>query len=348
MIPEILDHTYYANTVKEYIVAAATFALVAGGFLVLRRVVVGRLKWLAGKTETKWDDLLVELLETIRAPECYLVAFYFATRPLVLPLWMDRGFRAAVILSVTYRVARILQKAAVFAIEEGLLKSHAKDATFAHSSMALSYLFNALIWSLAAIFALDNLGFSVSSIIAGLGIGGIAVALAAQAVLGDLFAAIAIYMDRPFVAGDAVKFGDTEGVVERIGFKTTRLRAGSGEQLVVPNSQMASAKIQNFRDLRERNIEWRFLVAYGTPAEKLEALPAQIRALLNAAGGEKVTVARVHLKSLEPGGIQFEAAYQVMSPEYALLCDIRQKAALGLMAHLQREGISSPFERRAA
>ena len=347
-MPDFLDRLYYGNTLKEYVVALGTFALVAGAFLILRRILVNRLKWLAEKTATRWDDHLVEILNMIRAPECYLVAFYFATRPLVLPLWMDRGFRAAVILAVTYRVARILQRLARFGVEDGLLKGHVKDATFAHTSTALAYLFNALIWSLACVFALDNLGFSVSSIIAGLGIGGIAVALAAQAVLGDLFAAIAIYMDRPFLVGDSIKFGDSEGVVERIGFKTTRLRAPSGEQLAVPNASLASARIQNFRDMRERNVEWRFVVAYGTPAAKLEALPAQIRALLNQSGGDKITVGRVHLKSLEPAGIQFEAAYQILSPEYALLCDIRQKAALALLAHLEKESIASPFERRAA
>lgn len=344
---DTLGRFYGGNTVQAYLMAAATFVAVTAAFMVVRRLLVSRLNWLAGKTDTKIDDMLVEALGTIRAPECYLVAFWFATRPLVLPLWAERGFRAAVILAVTYRVARILQRVGRFVIEEGLLKGQAQDATFAHSSMALSYLFNALIWSLAAVFALDNLGFSVSSMLAGLGIGGIAVALAAQAVLGDLFAAVAIYMDRPFVSGDAIRFGDYEGTVERIGFKTTRLRALSGEQLVVPNSALASAKIQNFRDLRKRNVEWRVTVAYGTPAEKLETLPTQIREILNQAGKEKVAVGRVHLKGLEPAGIQFEAVYQVLSPDFLLHCDIRQKANLALLAHLSREGIRLPIARRA-
>jgi small-conductance mechanosensitive channel len=279
----------------------------------------------------------------IRTPECYLIAFYAASRPLILPAWMDRGFRAVVIISVTYRVARMLQRVAAFATREWLLGSTAKDSGYYHTQSAVSYLTNALIWSLAVIFALDNMGFSVSSIIAGLGIGGIAVALAAQAVLGDLFAAIAIYLDRPFVAGDFIIFDDMMGTVDRIGFKTTRIRALSGELLVVPNSALASAKVHNYRDMAERRVVMTFGVAYGTPAEQAAALGAQIKQVVLEAGGDKVRFDRAHLNALNNYSLDYEIVFYVLSGDYNLYMDIRQRVNLGLLRLCESRGIGIPF-----
>ncbi len=339
----MFDQTYWGNTPREYLAAALTFAVVLGGFIAARQIIINRLRWLSSRTATKLDDLFVDLLEMIRNPECYLVAFWFATRPLVLPGWADRGFRAAVIIAVTFRVATMLRRVARYAIEQGLLKGHEQDATYRHTERTLGHVATFVIWTGALLFTLDNLGFSVSSMLAGLGIGGIAVALAAQAVLGDLFAAIAIYLDRPFVIGDEIQFGDTTGVVESIGFKTTRLRAGTGELLVVPNSSLASARIQNFRLRLDRQVTLRFNVAYGTPAKTLEAIPDQVKALLEQAGGGKIRVERVHLKTLADWAIQFEAVYRVLSADGVLHMDIQQRASIALLAHLEKLGVEIPY-----
>lgn len=339
----MLDQVYYHNTLREYAAALLTFLAVLGGFLAARQIIVGRLRWLAQRTPTKLDDLLVDLLEMVRNPECYLVALYFASRPLVLPGWADRGFRAVVIIVVTWRAATMLRRLARYAVEEGLLRGHEQDATYRHTSKTLGHVADFVVWTLALLFVLDNLGFSVSSMLAGLGIGGIAVALAAQAVLGDLFAAIAIYLDRPFVIGDEIQFGDTSGVVESIGFKTTRLRAGTGELLVVPNSALASSKIQNFRLRAERVVTLRFAAAYGTPAKTLAELPVQIRALILEAGGDAVSVDRVHLKSLADWAIQFEAVYRLRTTDFTLHMDVQQRVALALLEHLEKRGVRIPY-----
>jgi small-conductance mechanosensitive channel len=338
-----LDRAYFGNSLKEYLAAALTFLVVSAAFLLIRRLVVGRLRWLAEKTVTKFDDLFVELLEMIRVPECYLVAFYLATRPLTMPGWADRGFRAFVIILITYRVARMLQRVARFLIADLLLKGTEQDAGYYHTNTAVSYLSNALIWALAVVFTLDNLGFSVSSIVAGLGIGGIAVALAAQAVLGDLFAAIALYMDRPFVSGDTITFGDATGTVKRIGFKTTILQAVGGERLVVPNSQLASSKVQNWSHLRERRVVQTYSAAYGTPQDALERIPSQLRALIQRAGEDKVRVDRVHLSKLAGSSIDFELVYFVLSPDFNVHMDIQQRLHLAVLEAFAKEKVEIPF-----
>lgn len=339
----MLERLYFGNTARQYLVGGGVFLAALCGFILLRRVVIGRLRWLAERTATKIDDLLVDLLEMIRIPECYLVAFYAATRPLFLPGWLNHGFRAIVIVVVTFRLVTMLQRLAAYSLTAGLFKDSSQDPAYEHTVKTVSYLVNALIWVGAAVFTLDNLGFSVSSMLAGLGIGGIAVALAAQAVLGDLFAAVAIYLDRPFVIGDAIAFGDTSGTVLRIGFKTTRLRALSGEELVIPNSVLASAKVQNFRHLRERRVGVKISVAYGTSAESLARLPSEMRGLLEQAGGDKARVDRVHLQGLGPSSIDFELVYFVLSADYGLHMDISQRFHLALLAHLESRGIEIPF-----
>ena len=339
----MLYQIYFNNTVKEYMIAAGTFAVVLAVFLIGRNLLVGRLRWLAQQTETHFDDLFVDLLEMIRNPECYILAFYAATRPLVVPTWLDRAFHAVVILAVTFRIATMIQRVVRFAIEEGVMRHHEQDTAYIHTSKTLNYVTSFIVWACAVLFALSNLGFNISSMIAGLGIGGIAVALAAQAVLGDLFAAIALYLDRPFVIGDAITFNDTTGEVEQIGFKTTRIRAVGGELLIIPNSQLASAKIQNWRHLAKRRVVQVYNAAYGTPPEKLAKLPGQIAQLIEQAGGGKTKTDRVHLKSLSSWSIDIEAVYFVLSADYGDHMDIQQRLHLAVLDLFAKEGIQIPF-----
>lgn len=344
-IPQLED-VLAGNSFQQYLAAAATFVVCIAAFLSARRVILGRLKWLAERTETKVDDVLVEVLEKVRSPEVYLIAFYAATRPLVLPHWLNIGFRDLVIVVITYRAATMLQRLALFGVEEGLLASRPKDASYRQTVLTLTYVANFTVWSIAILFTLSNLGFNVSSMIAGLGIGGVAVALGAQAVLGDLFAAIAIYLDRPFVLGDFIIFGDMLGTVDRIGFKTTRIRSLSGELLVVPNSVLASAKIHNYRDMAERRVVMTFGIAYGTPVEKVSALPAQIKQLIQEAGGDKVRVDRVHLNELADYAYNYELVFYVLSPDYNQYMDVRHRLNVALLRLCEREGISIPFPTR--
>lgn len=339
----MLDTVFLGNTVKEWAFAAATYLVVLIAFLWGRKLLVSRMRWLADKTETTLDDLVVDLLEMVRNPECHLLAFYFASRPLTLPHWLDKSFHAAVIVAVTYRVATMLQRVARYAVAEGLLKGHAQDQAYLHTTRTLAYVVDFVVWAGALLFALSNLGFNVSSMLAGLGIGGIAVALAAQAVLGDLFAAIALYLDRPFVIGQTITFGDSTGTVEQIGFKTTRIRSVNGELLIVPNSQLASAKIQNWAHMSERRAVLTFSAACGTPPAKLAALPGKIREVIQAAGGEGVTIDRVHLARLGASSVDFEAVYMAKTPEYGVHMDIQQRVLLGVLELFEREGVEIPY-----
>jgi small-conductance mechanosensitive channel len=190
---------------------------------------------------------------------------------------------------------------------------------------------------LAVLFVLSNLGFNVSSMLAGLGIGGVAVALAAQAVLGDLFSAFAIYLDRPFVVGDFIVVGDKQGTVEQIGIKTTRVRSLSGEMLVFANSRLTSAEIQNFRQLIERRIVVIVGVPYQTSAEQVRIIPELLKSAVAASA--KARFDRAHLKAFEQSGFSFELVYFVTDPTYAVYMDANQAIHLAILDAFRKEKI---------
>src|SRR5918996_604115 len=198
-----------------------------------------------------------------------------------------------------------------------------------------------VVWSIALLLILNNLGFDVTALVAGLGIGGIAVALAAQNILGDLFASLAIVLDQPFVVGDAVLLGDKTGTVERIGIKTTRIRSLSGEELVVSNADLLASRIHNFKRMAERRVVFTLGIAYGTPAEKLEKLPAMLRAIIEAQ--QLVRFDRAHFARYGDFALIYEVVYWMLSADYNVYMDTQQRINLAILRRLQDEGVEFAY-----
>lgn len=337
-----LGRDYLGYSLQTHLTAVGVFLLFLGGFKLGRAVVVDRLRAIVSRTANKVDDLVIELLDMIRTPEQYLLAFYLATRPYVLPPWLHRGFRAAVVVTLTYRAVTMLQRALVFALTAAT--DEAKDPAAIHTRRTMTLIVNAAVWVLAALFVLSNLGFNISSMIAGLGIGGIAVALAAQAVLGDLFSAVAIWLDRPFELGDFIVFDGFMGTVEEIGIKTTRVRALSGEMLIVPNASLTSARIRNFKRMHERRVAMPIGVDYKTPVDTLARLPAIVEALVRK--DERLRFERVHVDRLGESSIDLELVYWVLSADFAIHMAAKQELLLAVLKAFAKEGVEIPFPRR--
>lgn len=333
---EFLRQDYLGNSAAEYALAAATFVAALAAFLIGRRVLIGRLRALAKLTSTSLDDMAVDMLEKIRVPECYLVAFYFALRPLEVHAKFDRGLHIAVVIVVAYRIVTMLQAAVGFGVKNLILADGSAEANRG-TVQTVTLAAQGVIWLGAFLFVLSNLGFNVTSMIAGLGISGIAVALAAQAVLGDLFSAVAIYLDKPFVIGDAIKVGDAVGTVEHIGVKTTRVRSLSGELLVFPNSTLTSSRIQNFQQLTER----RSVIAFQLPAETapslLRKVPGHARSAVAKAKGARFE--RAHLSGVREGAIEFELVFYVGGQDYNAFMDAQEAVILDLLESLRLEGV---------
>jgi small-conductance mechanosensitive channel len=194
-----------------------------------------------------------------------------------------------------------------------------------------------------ALLALDNIGVNITALVAGLGIGGVAVALALQNILGDLFASLAIALDEPFVVGDFLAVGDILGTVESIGIKSTRLRSISGEQVVICNDDLIGSRVHNFGRMRERRDQFVLNLAYETPAEQLEAVPALVRDIVEAGGGERVRFDRCHFSALGPHSLDFECVFFVLTADYLTLMEVRQSINLALVREFARRGIEFAY-----
>jgi len=205
----------------------------------------------------------------------------------------------------------------------------------------LSFLGRVVLWSLVALLVLDNLGLNVTALVASLGIGGVAVALAVQNILGDLFASLSIAVDQPFVIGDSIVVDGLAGKVEHVGLKTTRIRALSGEQIVFSNNDLLKSRIHNYKRMEERRALFTLGVTYDTPHAKLARIAGWIRSAIESQEG--VRFERAHFKTFGPSSLDFEAVYFVLSPDYSKFMDIQQAINLELVRVFAEQGIEFAF-----
>ncbi len=342
---EFLTETVYlGNTLLQWILAGGLLVLTLAGLLLFRRVAIHRLQAFAARTRNQFDDALAALVADLKFLTLLLLALYVATRPLTLPAEGDAWFRAAALVVVLLQAGFWGVRLVRFGVDAALRRRGADTG----AARALASLFTTLgrlvVWSAVVLLALDNLGVDVTTAIAGLGVSGIAVALALQSVLGDLFAALTILLDKPFEVGDFIIVGDLMGTVERIGVKTTRVRSLSGEELVFGNSDLLASRIRNYKRMRERRIVFGFGILYETPIEKLERIPAMVREIVGAVSDTRLD--RVHFKAFGDSSLDFEVVYYMLVPDYNAFMDAQQAINLALVRRFQAEGIDFAYPTR--
>lgn len=326
---------------------AWTSALVAvvGAMLVLlllRWMFLVRLRRLAATTTTLVDDFMVEVISATRVLLPLAVGLYAGTHFLTLPAgaekFADRAFGVMMVLQVGLWTGRGLK----FWLQ--MRFSHGAEAEAGAREMTrtlLAFLGRMVLWTVVLLLIMDNLGFNVTTLVASLGIGGVAVALAVQNILGDLFASLSISIDKPFVIGDFIVVGDLTGTVEHVGLKTTRVRSLSGEQIVFSNNDLLNSRIRNYKRMRERRAVFAIGVTYDTPADQLEALPDLIRKAVEAQ--DLVRFDRAHFKAFGPSSLDFEAVYYVLQPDYNVYMDMQQAINLALVRAFEARGIQFAF-----
>ncbi|MGH7132593.1 MAG: mechanosensitive ion channel family protein [Phycisphaerales bacterium] len=329
------------NTILDWLVMVVTVAAAMLVFWLVRRLLVTRVKSLAERTTTKWDDVIVDALLDLKwflfLPLAVLVGAGGLQIGYTIHLWM-RGIAVACLAAQLILTSRLFID---FGTRQLIARSTHEDGrpdpAVETSLGVMRFVVAAIVATLVILLALDNLGIQVTPLLASLGIGGIAVALAAQNILGDLFASMTILFDKPFVVGDAIKVGDKEGTVERIGIKTTRLRAPSGEQLVFSNIELTKNCLHNFKRLEQRRIAFGTSVTYDTPVERLREIPALIRAAVEK---QKLTrFDRCHLKTLAAYSLDFETVYFVTTGDYMAYMNAQQGINLELVEAFRSRGI---------
>ena len=267
-----------------------------------------------------------------------VVALFVGAQFVTLPPKADRLVDHVALIGTIVQAALWASRAIRGWLGHQVAATRETDAAAATTVSVLGFFVQLGLWSVVLLLALENLGFNITALLAGLGIGGIAVALAAQGVLGDVFASIMIALDKPFAIGDFIVVENMMGTVEHIGLKTTRLRSISGEQIVIANGDLLKTRLRNFQRLRERRVEFSFNVPNDTPAEKLALIPGLLRQAIEAQ--PKARFERAHFKSFDDNKLLFEAAYYVSDRDYNRYMDIQQAINLAAYERLQEESIA--------
>ncbi|MDQ7773648.1 MAG: mechanosensitive ion channel family protein [Elusimicrobiales bacterium] len=338
---EFLSSRYFGNTLSDYLHAAAVFGIVLAGLYLLRSVVLAKLRELAKKTETGLDDLLVELIYAVKAPEYHLIALYASVRYLEMPPAFDRALFAVILVVLAVRAVTLAQKLLDYWLEKFAAERYTDQAVRDTVLKSARVVFKTLLWVTAAIFVLSNLGVNVSAALAGLGIGGVAVALAAQAILGDLFNFFVILLDKPFRIGDFVILDDMMGTIEHIGLKSTRVRSLGGELIIISNSRMLTGGLRNYKAMNQRRVVFKIGVTYQTPQEKLRLIPSLIKEAVSSVQDTRFD--RSNLQAYGAYSIDFETVYYVTVADYNVYAADHEAVLLGIGGAFAREGIQFAY-----
>lgn len=335
---ELFDSIYSGNAVQQWI-AFALSALITLAALELFKTLLSR-KW--AKQDSDYYRFLRDLVKATNFLFIVFFSFYAASFFLTLPQDYSDILGKAAVLVLLFQSAIWGNRAVTFWINrQKVIRIEKEETAEATTIAALGMIAKLILWSVIVLLALENLGMNISALIAGLGIGGIAVALALQNVLGDLFASLSIAFDKPFVIGDFIIVGDYMGNVEHIGLKTTRIKSLSGEQIIFSNNDLLSSRIRNSKRMRERRISFSLQLTYDTGAEKLKKVPRMIREIIESQTGTRFD--RAHFHKYGDWSLVFEVVYIVTNPNYNLYMDIQQAINLAIYERFAAEGISFAY-----
>jgi small-conductance mechanosensitive channel len=340
----LFGRAWYGTTITQWLLAAATLFGVYLALAVGRRVLVKRLGVLAARTTTDWDDAAVIVLERTRPYFLLVVAIYAATRTLELPGVTERVLRAIYVVVTLVQAAVWGNGLVSFAADHYTRQRAADDIGTRTTINAVAYAGRFALWVLLLVTGLQNFGINVTALITGLGIGGIAIALALQNILGDLFAALAIVIDQPFVVGDSIQVDAVSGTVEHVGLKTTRLRSVSGEQVILGNNDLLKSRIRNFKRMHERRIVFALELAYDTPPDHLARVPGIARETIAAQPLTRFD--RCHLLTFGESALRFETVYYMLDADYAKYAATQHAINLELLRRFAGEKIQFAFPTR--
>lgn len=255
--------------------------------------------------------------------------------------WSGRNAQHLWFVVLALQLALWLDRAVDVGLEQALASRGQVNTV---TATLFRFLLRTLVWIVALLAMLDNLGVNITALVASLGIGGVAVALAVQTILSDLFASISIGLDKPFEAGDFIVFGQVAGSIEHVGLKTTRIRSLGGEQIVCSNTELLKQTIQNYKRMQQRRIVFTVRVTYLTDVERAAAVPGLIRAQIERQPDTRFD--RAHLARFGDNALEYEAVYYVMTADYNRYMDIQQEINLGIMRELEAADVALALPER--
>ncbi len=329
------------NPARDWLIALAVSALVFFLIRIIIRVGITRLAKLAQDTTTIWDDAITEALSYTRGLFVLVIAVFAGTLFLAFPERIHRIIYSVTSVALILQTGLWLNNVAIYWLKQEGQRRRKIDPATVTTISAIGFIGRMILWVLVALLLLDNLGIDVTALVAGLGVGGIAVALAVQNILGDLFASLSIVLDKPFAVGDFLIIDEHMGAVENVGLKTTRIRSLSGEQLVFSNADLLKSRIRNYGRMFERRVVFKFGVTYQTPRDKLKLIPVIVREAIEEQ--EKIRFDRAHFQAYGESSLNFEIVYYVLSPDYNTYMDIQQAINLRIHERFEQETIDFAY-----
>lgn len=333
---KFLQREYYGNSVQEYLTVAAIIVLGVLLLKAIKNIVIKRLRIAASKTEGTTDDFIIDGLDRFGLPVVLFAVIAWALQLLDMSESTSRRIDQVSTVIITYFILRFLSAVILMLLQSRIRRQEHGEEKIKQLG-GLMLVINIFIWILGIVFLLDNLGKDVGAIVAGLGIGGIAIALAAQNILGDLFNYFVIYFDRPFEVGDFIVVDDKSGTVEYLGIKTTRIRALSGEQLIIGNSNLTGSRIHNFKRMINRRILFNINIDHRTPLEKVKIIPGLLRKIVEEQ--KPILFDRAHFATYGDWSLKFEVVYFVLSDDFNKYMDIQQNINFRIREEFEKIGI---------
>lgn len=322
-------------SIESWSIAALVMLI---SYVVLRSVVgfvAARVRALANRSNSRASRVTAEVLLHPNQFILVLVALLLGVAVIELPpnwnAWLEHGW----VLAIGIQVALWLNRAINVWVRDST--SAGVELQARATATTLGFLLRCVLWLVTLLAILANLGINVTALVASLGIGGIAIALALQTVLSDLFASLAIALDKPFVVGDYIIFGDTQGTVLRVGIKTTRIRSLTGEMVIISNTELLKQIVRNYQYLEQRRIAFNFRINYQTPQEDVASLPQIVKEIVS--GIDQTRFDRAHLIAFGDSALDYEVVYYVLDPSYGVYRDIHQRILLELMQACAARGV---------
>ncbi len=344
LINYLKDFQLVGNSGWDYFQAILWFGGLMLIFKIFKIIVLARLKHLSQKTKNDVDDFVIQVINDLKPPFYLLVALYIAVHPLSLNDLIHRIIFGLFIVVLIFQAILVIQKSIDYILNKILLKNiEGQDDAKNKKAVIklLSQIVKVVLWMVGFLMILSNLGVDVTSLVAGLGVGGIAIAFALQGILGDLFASFSIFLDQPFKVGDYVQAGTESGTIKKVGIKTSRIATLNGEELVVSNTDIASARVRNFSKLEKRRSSFRLGVTYNTGSKKLKEIPGIIEKIVKT---EKDAIfGRAKFIEFGDSALIFKILYHVESSDLGLFLDIQERINLGIYEEFEKRKIEFAF-----
>lgn len=338
---EIINQTFFNNSIQSYLLALVIFTASSLILKYLIKIIADKIKFLSSKTKTTYDNSIDLVIRDTKIIFVIYSSFYVAINTLKIPQNIHEKLHLVFIITLLVQVGIWINSFLSKFLNNYFQVKRQNDPSSLSAFGLINFIAKFASWLIVLLLILDNLNIDISALIAGLGVGGIAVALAVQNILGDLFASLSIVLDKPFIVGDFIVVGDIMGNVEKIGIKTTRLRSLSGEQLIVANSDLLASRVKNFKRMNERRIAFAIGVTYDTDGEHIQNIPQMIRQIIESK--DNVRFDRAHFKDFGNFSLNFEIVYYVLSSDYLEYMNIQERINLGILNKFRELNIEFAF-----